>query len=134
MTDKNKWIIQPDDNIAGHRDHIICIHAPGTDVAPLHEISVNQITYGVGQFDRKAAMDIARLIAAAPALLAENRKLREALDQAWLRINAEGGYVHPDDAVGQARSAMIDKALEIIEDLGGMDPLARAALEEKDNG
>ena len=133
MTDRYaKWIIQPDDDVAGHRDHIICIHATGTNGVALHEISVNQITYGVGQFDRKAAMDVARLIAAAPTLLAENRKLREALDQAWMRINAEGGI--PKDKFDQGYLAAINQCLDIIEDLGGVDPLARAALKETDNG
>jgi hypothetical protein len=67
--------------------------------------------------------------AALKRVTAERDALELALDQAWLRINSLCGYVHPDDDVGQGRSAMIDEALFIIEDLGGMDPARRPTIE-----
>ena len=47
------------------------------------------------------------------------------LDKAWHNINAEGGYVAPGDLEGKAYCEAIEKALTIIESLGGMDPAER---------
>lgn len=49
------------------------------------------------------------------------------LDLAWEKVNALGGYVGPDDAVGQAAKVIVNNALEIIEQLGGSDPLRKRA-------
>lgn len=51
-----------------------------------------------------------------------------ALDLAWERINALGGYVGPDDPIGQAGRVVIDGALKIIEELGGSDPLPKRTM------
>ncbi len=48
-----------------------------------------------------------------------------ALDEAWHLINAQGGYSAPDDIAGTAHNEAIGVALDIIEKLGGMDPLQR---------
>lgn len=53
------------------------------------------------------------------------------LDLAWERINALGGYVAPHDRVGKAANDAIDRALKIIEELGGSDPLVKRAAEQK---
>ena len=52
--------------------------------------------------------------------------LLATLDLAWDRINALGGYAAPHDDVGTGFNYAVEKALEIIEELGGMDPGARA--------
>lgn len=51
------------------------------------------------------------------------------LDLAWEAINALGGYVAPGDLEGAAFSKAIDKALEVIEELGGKDPAQQRARE-----
>ena len=48
-----------------------------------------------------------------------------ALDEAHRLINAQGGYVSPGDLAGNAYNKAILDALDIIEKLGGMDPLQR---------
>ena len=48
-----------------------------------------------------------------------------ALDEAWHLINAQGGYVSPGDLAGNAHNKAVLDALNIIEKLGGMDPLLR---------
>ena len=50
---------------------------------------------------------------------------RDALDEAWHLINALGGYVSPGDLAGNAHNKAVLDALDIIEKLGGMDPLQR---------
>ena len=50
---------------------------------------------------------------------------RDALDDAWHLINAQGGYVSPGDLAGNAHNKAVLDALNIIEKLGGMDPLKR---------
>jgi hypothetical protein len=55
--------------------------------------------------------------------MTETRKL----DQAWAAINALGGTPTPGDAESSGFVYGIDKALEVIEELGGMDPLKRKA-------
>lgn len=50
---------------------------------------------------------------------------RDALDEAWHLISAQGGYVSPGDLAGNAYSKAVLDALEIIEKLGGMDPAQR---------
>ena len=50
---------------------------------------------------------------------------RAGLDNAWHEINAKGGYVSPGDLAGNAYNKAILDALNIIENLGGMDPLKR---------
>ncbi|MCK9994104.1 MAG: hypothetical protein Dbin4_02624 [Alphaproteobacteria bacterium] len=50
---------------------------------------------------------------------------RDALDEAWHLINAQGGYVSPGDLAGNAHNKAVLDALNIIEKLGGMDPLKR---------
>lgn len=50
---------------------------------------------------------------------------RDALDDAWREINAQGGYASPDDLEGTAHNKAVLAALDIIEGLGGMDPLQR---------
>ena len=48
-----------------------------------------------------------------------------ALDEAWHLINTQGGYVSPGDLAGNAYNKAVLDALNIIEKLGGMDPLKR---------
>lgn len=48
-----------------------------------------------------------------------------ALDEAHRLINAQGGYVAPDDLEGQGYNKAIIDAIDVIEKLGGMDPLQR---------
>lgn len=50
---------------------------------------------------------------------------RPALDRAWELINAQGGS--GDSEYDRGRSDAFDGALEIIEQLGGMDPARRKA-------
>jgi hypothetical protein len=45
------------------------------------------------------------------------------LDKAWQEINALGGHVAPDDDHGLGYIKAIGDALDIIEKLGGKDPL-----------
>lgn len=66
--------------------------------------------------------------ASAEALEADNVRLREALDKSWDKINALGGRCGEYDDFGKGINYGVEQALYIIEDLGGMDPLARAAL------
>lgn len=52
---------------------------------------------------------------------------RSALDRAWELINAQGGS--GDTEYDRGRSDAFDGALEIIEQLGGMDPAKRKAAD-----
>lgn len=48
-----------------------------------------------------------------------------ALDAAWERISALGGRTTPDDKRGQGVNWAVERALAIIEDLGGLGPKHR---------
>jgi hypothetical protein len=49
------------------------------------------------------------------------------LDLAWERINALGGYTAENDKYGCGINDTVSQALEIIEALGGGDPLPKRA-------
>lgn len=51
----------------------------------------------------------------------------EKLDQAWEAINALGGSSEQNNSYDQGIVDTVDKALAIIEVLGGMDPKRRNA-------
>lgn len=56
--------------------------------------------------------------------------IQNALDLAWERINALGGFADPDDKRGNGVNWAVERALNIIEELGGKDPLSRGAVRE----
>ena len=69
-----------------------------------------------------------KLIASAKALLDETAQpagREAALDEAWHLINAEGGVPSQGHIEDEAHCRAIGVALDIIEKLGGMDPLQR---------
>lgn len=57
------------------------------------------------------------------------RAIQNAMDIAWERINALGGYVAPGDRRGEGVNWTVERALNIIEELGGTDPLRRSELD-----
>ena len=55
------------------------------------------------------------------------RKVQDALDRAWLAVNALGGMDNFSSTYDTAYNKAIDDALREIEQAGGMDPALRKA-------
>lgn len=56
------------------------------------------------------------------------------LDLAWERINALGGYAAENDKYGCGINDTVSQALEILESLGGADPLRKAVASTAPEG
>lgn len=62
-------------------------------------------------------------------MAASEKAIQNALDMSWERINALGGYAAADDKRANGVNWTVERALEIIESLGGCNPQRRRELE-----
>mgnify|MGYP001012716841 CR=1 FL=1 len=79
-------------------------------------------TLNVWRFDKAEQYQIMKELVQA---FNDSLEQRNKLDTAWKEINALGGYYDEGDEYGRGFNEAIGSALDIIESLGGMDPVKR---------